>query len=182
MVLRLEIDYTYCTPVHGFCMVVLGIDPGSRTTGYAVVSRKSGRFHLVEAGTVCSNPKNDIPTRLHTIYTGLYEIIGRFSPDSAAIEAIFRHKSSESALRLGQARGVALLALAQYKLPITDYNPMTVKKSIGGSGRAGKTEMIRVVTRLLGLKKDLPSDAADAAAIAMTHLIHSAFQARIPKK
>ena len=172
----------YCTPVQGFFMIVLGIDPGSRVTGYAAVTRKSGRFHLIEAGTVRSNPKEDIPTRLLSIYSGLYELIGKIKPDSSAIEAIFRYKSSESALRLGQARGVALLALAQYDLPITDYNPMTVKKSVGGSGRAGKKEIIRIVTRLLGLQKDLPSDAADAAAIAITHLIHSAFQARIKKR
>ena len=163
-------------------MIVLGIDPGSRITGYAVVSRKSGRFSLMEAGTVRSNPKDDIPTRLLAIYTGIKEVLERINPDSAAIESIFRYKSSESALRLGQARGVAVLAMAQHDLSVTDYNPMTVKKSIGGTGKAGKSEITRLVTRLLGLAKDLPPDAADAAAIAMTHLLHSSFHSRINKK
>ena len=163
-------------------MIVLGIDPGSRVTGYAAITRKAGRFHLLEAGTIKTNPKKDIPSRLLTIFNQLNDLIAKINPDSAAIESIFRYKSSESALRLGQARGVALVALAKHGLDVTDYNPMTVKKSVGGHGRTGKEEMIRMVTRLLGLSKDLPSDAADAAAIAIAHLIHSAFQARVPKR
>ena len=103
------------------------------------------------------------------------EVINRTQPDTAAIESIFHHKSSESALRLGQARGVALLAVAQAHIDVSDYNPMTVKKSIGGHGRASKKEMIRMVTRLLGLSTPLSSDAADAAAIAMTHMAHRKF-------
>lgn len=162
-------------------MIVLGIDPGSRVTGFALVTKTGGRFRLIEAGVVRSDTKAPIPTRLLQIHQGLSLVIERNNADTAAIEAIFRHKSSESALRLGQARGVALLALAQSNLEVTDYNPMTVKKSIGGTGRAGKKEVTRIVSRLLGLKEDLQSDAADAAAIAMTHLLHSSFQNSLRK-
>ena len=163
-------------------MVVLGIDPGSRITGFAAISKKSNRFHLLEAGCIKTKPSEAIPLRLLTIRTGLVEVIERINPSEAAIESIFTYKSAESALRLGQARGVALVTLAEKGLKVTDYNPMVVKKNIAGNGRAGKSEMQRIVARLLGLEKPLTSDAADAAAIAMTHLLHSTFYSRIKKQ
>jgi crossover junction endodeoxyribonuclease RuvC len=161
-------------------LLILGIDPGSNATGYAAVQRVRGRFHLVEAGVIRTQAGQDMGQRLARIHAGIAEVIARVQPDAAAIEAIFKHKSSESALRLGHARGVAMLALAQAGLEIGEYNPMTVKKTIGGHGRAGKPEMVRVVTRLLGQEKPLASDAADAAAIAMTHLGRVAFNSRLP--
>ena len=139
--------------------------------------RQASRFVLVEAGVIRTRVKDPIPTRLKVIHEGLASALERIKPEQVAIEAIFRHRSSESALRLGQARGVALLAAAQQDLPVTAYNPMTVKKCVGGSGRAGKAEMVRLVARLVGEK--LPSDAADATAIAITHLINSAFASRV---
>ena len=154
-------------------MLVLGIDPGSTVTGYGLVRRQRGRYLLITAGGIKTRSKDPIPQRLQKIHSGLVQVIGEHQPDVVAIEAIFRHKSSESALRLGQARGVALLAAASAECPIFEYNAMTVKKSIGGHGRAGKAEMQRVVARLLGLSEPLPTDAADAAAIAMTHLGHA---------
>ena len=162
-------------------MIVLGIDPGSRATGFSVVTRQKSRFVLLEAGVIHTNTKAEIPSRLLEIHTGIEKVIQKHNPDTAAIEAIFAGKSAESALRLGQARGVALMTLAKYGLNVTPYNPMTVKKNVGGHGRAGKNEMIRTVTFLLGLKKDLPSDAADATAIALTHLMHSSFNHKLGK-
>lgn len=150
-------------------MLVFGIDPGSVATGFAAVRRRSGRFQLEGHGVIRTRSSDPIPERLRAIHEQIAEALARFEPDEVAIEAIFRHRSSESAIRLGQARGVALLAAAQAGLPITDYNPSTVKKTIGGHGRAGKPEMIRLAARLLGLSDPLPSDASDAAAIAMTH-------------
>ena len=160
-------------------MLVLGIDPGSTATGYAVVRRRQGRFELLDAGVIRTKTSSSIPERLAIIHAGLVDVIERSQPQSVGIEAIFEHKSSESALRLGQARGVALLAAAQAGLKVSDYNAMTVKKTVGGHGRAGKPEMIRIVARLLGLAEPLPSDASDAAAIAMTHLLQNAFQMRL---
>jgi len=161
-------------------LLILGIDPGSTATGFAAVQRVRGRFHLVEAGVIRTTAGQDMGQRLAIIHGGIVDVIARVQPEGAAIEAIFKHKSSESALRLGHARGVAMLALTQAGLEIGEYNPMTVKKTIGGHGRAGKPEMVRVVSRLLGLDKPLASDAADAAAIAMTHLGRVAFSARLP--
>lgn len=155
-------------------MRVFGIDPGSNATGYAVVDRRAGRYVLVDAGVVRTRSADPVPQRLATIHAGLAaRLAGAGEVHAVAIEAIFRHRSSESALRLGQARGVALLVAAQAGLEVSEYNAMTVKKSIGGHGRAGKAELQRVVSRLLGLDEDLPADASDAAAIAMTHLGHA---------
>ncbi len=153
-------------------MRVFGIDPGSNATGWAVISRRAGRYGLVDAGVIRTKRADGVPARLAVIHAGVAERIAAFEVDAVAIEAIFRHKSSESALRLGQARGVALLAAAQAGHEVHEYNAMTVKKTIAGHGRAGKDELGRVVMRLLGLEKALASDAADAAAIAMTHLGH----------
>ena len=161
----------------GATLLVFGIDPGSTATGFSAVYREASRFVLVEAGVIRTRVKEPVPMRLRAIHEGLTKALDRIQPECVAIEAIFRHRSSESALRLGQARGVALLAAAQHDLEVTAYNPMTVKKCVGGTGRAGKVEMVRLVARLVGQK--LATDAADATAIAITHLINSAFASRV---
>ncbi|MEL6349842.1 MAG: crossover junction endodeoxyribonuclease RuvC [Myxococcota bacterium] len=163
-------------------MLVFGIDPGSNATGYAAVRRQRGRYFLLEAGVIRTHTKAPVPQRLLKIHLGLKEALQRLEPDCVAIEAIFRHKSSESALRLGQARGVALLAAAEAGLDVTPYNPMTVKKTVGGHGRASKKEMIMLVSRLVGATRDLPSDAADATAIAITHINSAALQSRLQRQ
>ncbi len=112
-------------------------------------------------------------SRLLTIHDGLAALLLVHRPDQVAIEAIFRHKSSESALRLGQARGVALLAVGREELPIYEYNAMTVKKTVTGSGRADKDQVRRMVETLVGETVPGPHDAADAVAIAITHLAHA---------
>lgn len=158
-------------------MLVLGIDPGSVNTGWAVLGQVSGRYVLHGAGVLRTKQGQALSDRLLFIHTGLLELIGRFQPDQVAIEAIFKHRSAESALRLGHARGVALLAAAAHDLPIGEYNPMTVKRTVGGHGAAGKAEVQRLVQRLLGGDHPLAQDAADAAAIAITHLSQSRFVA-----
>jgi len=160
-------------------MRVFGIDPGSTATGYAVVERTGGRFRLLTAGVIRTQSKAPIPLRLKDIYEGLHAQLTVATVDCVAIESIFRHRSSESAIRLGQARGVALLAASMHNLEVSEYNAMTVKKTVGGHGRAGKPEVAKIVARLLGVDHKLASDASDAAAIAMTHIMHSPFQ-RLP--
>lgn len=152
---------------------MLGIDPGSTATGWGLVRRVRGRYKTLGHGVVRTRSKDPVPERLARIHEGLAEVIATQTPDVVAIEAIFKHKSSESALRLGQARGVALLAAAQAGLAVHDYNAMTVKKTVSGYGRADKGQMARVVAMLLGVQDPIPSDAADALAIAMTHLAHA---------
>lgn len=154
-------------------MRVFGIDPGSVATGYAVVERKAGRYLLRDAGVIRTKSSDPVPQRLERIHGELAAQLHASMCTVVAIEAIFRHKSSESALRLGQARGVALLAAAQAGLEIYEYNAMTVKKTVAGHGGAGKAEVTRLVQRLLGLREPLAADASDAAAIAMTHLGHA---------
>ncbi len=148
---------------------VLGIDPGSNATGWAVLDRLRGRYVLVDAGVVRTTTKDTVPRRLAIIHSGIEAVIAAHHPDGGAIETIFKHHSAESALRLGQARGVLLLVMAQAGLEIGEYNPMTVKKTVAGHGGAAKADVQRLVQRLLGLSAPLAQDAADAAAIAMTH-------------
>ena len=167
-------------------MIVLGVDPGSRFTGYALVKKHKSRFQLIDGGiisTVATSKKSpkyhlDIPQRLLIIHTELSDVIDEHKPHASAIESIFSYKSSESAIRLAQARGVALMTLAQKGLSVESYNPMTVKQSVGGHGKSGKEEIIRITSRLLDLNEPLPSDAADAAAIAITHIIRSTLQSK----
>jgi crossover junction endodeoxyribonuclease RuvC len=160
-------------------MLFLGVDPGSNVTGYGLVTSERGRYHLVDAGVVTARMRSgqtpddgDTAERLQRLHEGLTAVLARHRPDAAAIEAIFHHKSSESAIRLGQARGVALLALAQAGLSPVGYNPMVVKRTIGAHGRADKEGVAKMVRMLLGADLDLPADATDALAIAMTHAAH----------
>jgi len=154
-------------------VLVLGIDPGSTATGYGFVSRQRGRYRLHRAGVLRTRSKDPMPERLALIHDGLAALLIEHGPQACAIEAIFRHKSSESALRLGQARGVAMLALGRGGLPVYEYNAMTVKKTVTGSGRADKHQVRRMVETLLGQTVEGPHDAVDAVAIAMTHLVHA---------
>ena len=150
-------------------MIVVGIDPGSRVTGYSFVTKQRNRFRLIQAGCITTNPKSPISERLHQIHHELDELITAHAPDVASIEEIFAGKSVKSALLLGQARGVALMTLGKHDLDVHSYHPNTIKKNVGGHGKAGKNEMTRVVSMLLGINELLAPDAADATAIALTH-------------
>lgn len=152
---------------------VLGVDPGSRSLGWAVVLREHGRYRLLDGGAVRPDAEAPMATRLDTLYQGLRAAIVASAPDCAAIEAIFSHRSATSALVLGQARGVALLALAHAGLEVSEYNASTVKLSVAGSGRAEKAQVQRMVALLLGGAPPGPHDVADAAAIAITHHAHA---------
>lgn len=154
-------------------MVVFGIDPGSTVTAFGVVRSHRGRFVHVGSGFVRTHSKDPMGERLTRIYELLREALAEHKPDAVSIEAIFRHKSSESALRLGQARGVALLAASQAGHLAHEYNPMTIKRAVGAHGRADKDAVARMVTMLLGKQVGGPADVTDAIAIAITHCAHS---------
>ena len=153
-------------------MLIFGIDPGSTVTGYGVVRSHRGRIHYVDSGIIRTKSSEEMGVRLKRIYDGLCDAMDGHALDGVAIEAIFRHKSSESALRLGQARGVALLAAAKAGFDAVPYNPMTVKRTVGAHGRADKQALGRMVCMLLGITIDGPADRTDALAIAITHLHH----------
>lgn len=158
-------------------MVVFGIDPGSTVTGWGVVRRDGSRLHLVGAGCIKTTSTTAMGERLTAIHAGLLAALRQHGPDAVAIEEIFRHKSSESALRLGQARGVALLAASQCGHEPVPYNTMTVKATVGAYGGADKAGVARMVGALLGQTPDGPWDVTDALAIAITHCL----RARAPR-
>lgn len=158
-------------------MIVLGIDPGSRVTGWGAVARDRGRYVLLRSGAVRTRDSETMPERLRQIHQALRSALAETTPACVAVEAIFAHRSSTSALVLGQARGVALLAAAEAGLPVHEYNASTVKKTVTGSGRAEKEQVQRAVAMLLGLRVEGPPDESDAIAIAMTHLAHAGMHA-----
>lgn len=154
-------------------MRVFGIDPGSRVTAWGVVERPRGRYRLVASGAIRTRASTPMPARLDAIFSGLAEALAEHRPDAVAIEAIFRHKSSASALVLGQARGVALLAAGRAGYEVFEYNAMTVKRSVGAHGRADKEALARMVQMLIGTEIPGPRDITDAVAIAITHHAHA---------
>ena len=155
-------------------MRVLGIDPGSTVTAFGVVEAARGRYHLIASGCVRTKADTPMAQRLVAIHQGLADFLDAQRPDAVAIEAIFRHKSSESALRLGQARGVALLACGARGHEPFEYNNATVKATVGAHGRADKDAVARMVRLLVGQAAiDGPADITDAIAIAITHCAHA---------
>lgn len=156
-------------------MIVLGVDPGTITTGYGVVDRDgTGALRLVECGVVRPRAGAPLASRLQTIFEGITEVIARHRPDAVAVEAVFVQKNARSALILGHARGVILLAAAQAGLLVTEYPPATIKKAVVGAGAATKTQVQQMVARILRLKTPpSPSDAADGVAVALTHAVRA---------
>lgn len=148
--------------------IILGIDPGSRLTGYGVI-RQTGR-QLTYLGSGCIRTGvDDLPSRLKRIYAGVSEIILQFQPDVFAIEQVFMAKNADSALKLGQARGAAIVAAVNNQLPVFEYAARLVKQSVVGTGAADKKQVQHMVKMLLKLPASPQADAADALAIAITH-------------
>lgn len=151
-------------------MRTLGIDPGTAILGWGVVDAAAGQLALVAVGTLTTPAGMAQPERLRLLYDGLRELIARYRPDSAAIEELFFGKNVNTALSVGQARGVALLALAQAGLPVAEYKPLAVKQAVAGYGGADKKQMQEMVRLTLGLAAPpRPDDAADALAVAICH-------------
>ncbi len=149
-------------------MRVLGIDPGTAITGYAVVEETEGRLSPVAIGVVDTPAKMPLPARLQRIYAGLQAVIGEYAPETAAVEELFFSRNSRTAMSVGEARGVVLLALADAGLPIVEYTPMQIKQAITGYGSADKRQVQEMVRLLLALPDiPRPDDAADAAAVAI---------------
>lgn len=156
-------------------MIVLGIDPGTATTGYGVVDEDaSGEARLVCCGAITTEPGVPMPERLLAIHRQVAALIREHSPETLAVEALFFGRNVTTALTVGQARGVVLLAAAQAALPVYEYKPAEVKQALSGYGGADKRQMQEMVRMLLGLDAaPRPDDAADAVAVAICHL-HSA--------
>ncbi len=154
--------------------MVLGLDPGSRVMGYAVLERlERGAFTYRECGTIAAPERAPIAERLLELATGLREVIRDLAPTEAAMEDVFHHRNARSALVLGQARGATLLVVAERGLAVSSYPPATVKKTVCGNGRATKEQVQQMVTALARLKHPPATDAADALAVAICHCLHA---------
>ncbi len=151
-------------------MRVLGIDPGTVTTGYGLVERRGDALHALTYGTITTQAGLPFAQRLLRIHQELRTLLTRTRPDCAAVETVFFARNVQSALRLGQARGVALLALAEEAVAIHEYSALEVKQAITSYGRAEKAQVQEMVRLLLGLAEaPSPVDAADALAVAICH-------------
>lgn len=148
--------------------IILGIDPGSRVTGYGVIRQTGLQLEYLGSGAI-RTVADDLPTRLKRIYAGVCEIITQFQPEMFAIEQVFMAKNPDSALKLGQARGTAIVAAVNYDLPVFEYAARLVKQTVVGTGSADKAQVQDMVTRILKLSAKPQADAADALAIAITH-------------
>jgi crossover junction endodeoxyribonuclease RuvC len=151
---------------------ILGIDPGSRAAGYGVVDFSEGRFSFVCCGVIRANTRQSFPERLHEIHQGISEVIENHQPDLAAIEEVFMAKNPGSALKLGHARGVLILAVMQKGLSLGEYSPRQIKQAVAGYGNADKAQIQHMVKAILSLAKSPSHDAADALAVAICHANH----------
>ncbi|MCP4902696.1 MAG: crossover junction endodeoxyribonuclease RuvC [bacterium] len=150
-------------------MRVLGVDPGSAATGWAVVC-KTGNTFALEDGGVIRTGKGTRPTRLARLDESLAEIVERLRPEAAAVESSFSGVNPRSGLRLAESRGVILAVLGRFAIEVEEYSPSQVKQAVTGYGRAEKAQVKFMVARLLHLEKTPPADAADAMAVALAHL------------
>lgn len=148
--------------------IILGIDPGSRVTGYGLINAVGNKLEYVACG--CIRTETDsLPTRLKTIFEGVCEIIERYSPQHAAIEEVFMGRNAGSALKLGQARGSAMVACLSHELPVDEYSARKVKQAVVGAGGADKAQVQHMVKALLSISDTIAEDAADALAVAICH-------------
>ncbi len=148
---------------------VLGIDPGSRKTGYGVIDVQGGKLYFVACGVVKTTPQYSFSHRLNEIFEGINEVVQLHDPVVAAVEDVFMANNPRSALKLGHARGAAVVAAMQSGLMVYDYSPRVVKQAVAGYGQAAKEQVQHMVRVLLNLNAAPSPDAADALAVAICH-------------
>jgi len=157
---------------------ILGIDPGSRITGFGVVERHGGRVVYVASGCIRAG-SGAFAGRLKTIYDGLHQVVTEYCPAEVALERVFMHRNPDSALKLGQARGAAICAVVVQGLEINEYTPAEIKQAVVGRGAAEKGQIQHMVRALLELSAVPQADAADALAIALCHAHTGSTMARV---
>ena len=152
-------------------MIILGVDPGTLITGFGIIDSTNGKMKVLAQGAIKNDSHTSMPSRLKHIYEVLKDTITRYHPDHLAIETAFYGKNAQSALKLGHARGVAMLAAVVREIPTSEYSPREVKKAIVGKGNASKQQVQYMVKSLLHLK-EVPKqyDVTDALAVAVCHL------------
>lgn len=151
-------------------MIILGMDPGLAISGYGLIEYVGNKFKMLEYGCVTSEPSMPFPLRLRHIYESYIEMIDKYKPDAIAIEELFYNKNVKTAIAIGEARGVHLLAGQMKDIPLYEYTPLQIKQGIVGYGRAEKKQVQEMVKLILGLDKiPKPDDAADGLAVAICH-------------
>ncbi len=148
--------------------IILGIDPGSRITGYGIIQEVNGKITYLDSGCIRTS-QTTLSQRLLQIFEGICQLMDQYSPDVAAIEQVFMHQNPSSALKLGHARGVAMIAIASYRIQVNEYSARQVKQSVVGYGAAQKQQVKHMVVAMLNLTNMPQTDAADALAIAICH-------------
>lgn len=148
---------------------ILGIDPGSQITGYGIIEVLGNRSYYQDSGCIRTPSERPLPERLKLIFESLNELITIYRPDEMAVEQVFMHRNPDSALKLGQARGVAICAGVLAALPISEYAPRVIKQAVVGSGGATKEQVQHMIRALLNLNTLPATDAADALAVALCH-------------
>lgn len=161
-------------------MRILGLDPGTATTGYGVIDAHEGVLTAVAYGTITTRAKVPMPQRLQTIEQELKKLLRKYQPDSAGIEEVFFGRNVTTAITVGQARGVLILTLANAGIPISEYSPPKIKDAVTGYGKADKQQVQLMVRNLLDLEETpRPDDAADGLAVAITHYHYQRFETLI---
>ena len=151
-------------------MIVLGVDPGSRVTGYGLIEKRLNRMTCVDAGTITPSARLPFYQRIHMIFQAMSEIMDKYHPEEMAIEDVFYEKNVKSSFKIGHARGAVLIAAVQCGVKIFEYTPLEIKKSVVGYGRATK-EQVRAMAQVILRLKGIPSlDASDALGAAICHL------------
>ncbi|USQ15047.1 crossover junction endodeoxyribonuclease RuvC [Legionella lytica] len=149
--------------------VILGIDPGSRITGYGLIRQVGQKIEYVDSGCIRTTPTGELSQKLLQIYDGVCQLMDHYSPEEVAIEQVFMHQNPNSALKLGHARGVAMVAAASHRVKVSEYSAREIKQTVVGYGAAEKAQVGHMVVSLLSLNKAPQTDAADALAIAICH-------------
>lgn len=161
-------------------MRIIGIDPGYAIMGYGIIDYKSGKHKLVECGALTTDKDTPMPLRLKSLYSELTSIITEYEPEIASVEELFFNSNAKTAIKVGEARGTAILACANCGLEVYEYTPLQIKQAVVGYGRAPKEQMQETVRSILGLREVLkPDDVADAVAAAMCHGNSSSYLNRI---
>lgn len=152
-------------------MRILGLDPGTATIGYGIVEDIEGQVSVVTYGAITTRPQDgDTAQRLQLIYQEVNALLAAYKPDQAAVEQLFFGRNITTAIKVGQARGVLLLALANAGIPVAEYSPPKIKEAVSGYGNASKEQVQFMVQNMLGLEElPRPDDAADGLAVALTH-------------
>lgn len=151
-------------------MILLGIDPGSAVTGFGIIRQTGSKLELIDFGIIRTKKNDTLAQKLKTIYDGVVEIIEKSKPDQMAIENVFYSENIRTALVIGHARGVAMLAAINRQIPVAEYSPREIKQSVVGNGAAAKEQVSYMVKKILNLKgTPQPADASDALGIAICH-------------